>query len=362
MVASSPRSNLSSPGGAAQATAEEVAAAAEQARTQIEAAQNDDDDLVSEAESGYSSDDGNGSATTSVSSSVRDYNFENGRRYHKYCEGRYVFPNDEQEQDREDMKHAMTVAVCGDKLHFAPIGAHPGRILDLGTGTGIWCVDMGDMYPSAEVIGVDLSPIQPNFVPPNVRFLVDDIESEWVYGAPFDLIHVRAMAPAIRDWPRVLGSALDWLKPGAYVELQELDFFPQSDDGSMPPDWPYALYMAAVRQGLQNFGNDFHVAQRVAGKLRDAGFVNVTEQTIKVPLGAWAKNPLLRTAGLYMQAAVIDAFNMAINGPLTKGLGWSKEEAEVFVAAARKAVRNPKVHAYYTLYVVYGQKPGPGVS
>lgn len=78
-----------------------------------------------------------------------------------------VFPNDEQEQDREDMKHAMTVAVCGDKLHFAPIGENPSRILDLGTGTGIWCVDMGDAYPMAEVIGVDLSPIQPTFVPPN---------------------------------------------------------------------------------------------------------------------------------------------------------------------------------------------------
>lgn len=78
-----------------------------------------------------------------------------------------MFPNDEQEQDREDMKHAMTVAVCGDKLHFAPISENPSRILDLGTGTGIWCVDMGDAYPMAEVIGVDLSPIQPTFVPPN---------------------------------------------------------------------------------------------------------------------------------------------------------------------------------------------------
>ncbi|KAF4312311.1 putative methyltransferase domain-containing protein [Botryosphaeria dothidea] len=354
MVASSPRSNpTSSPG--TQATPEEVAAAAEQARTEIEAAQQNDD-VISEPESGYSSDDG-GSVTTSVSSSVRDYNFENGRRYHKYCEGRYVFPNDEQEQDREDMKHAMTVAVCGDKLHFAPIGENPSRILDLGTGTGIWCVDMGDAYPMAEVIGVDLSPIQPTFVPPNVRFLVDDIESDWIYSTPFDLIHLRAMAPAIRNWPRVLGSAYEWLKPGAYIELQELDFFPRSDDGSMPPDWALKQYTNAVREGLKNFGIEYNVAHNVAQKLRDAGFVNVVEQTIKVPLGAWAKNPLLRTAGLYMQAAVIDAFGMALNGPLQKGLGWSREESEVFIASARKAIRNPRVHAYFTLYMVYGQRP-----
>jgi methylase of polypeptide subunit release factors len=41
----------------------------------------------------------------------------------------------------------------------------PHKILDVGTGTGIWAIDAGDLFPSAEVIGVDLSPIQPNWMP-----------------------------------------------------------------------------------------------------------------------------------------------------------------------------------------------------
>jgi hypothetical protein len=45
----------------------------------------------------------NESNTTSLASSILDYNFENGRRYHKFREGRYVFPNDDAEQDREDL-------------------------------------------------------------------------------------------------------------------------------------------------------------------------------------------------------------------------------------------------------------------
>ena len=120
--------------------ADEIAEAANQAGTHIEAYDDaaDNDDTASDyAESGFESGGDDGSVTTSVSSSVRDYTFENGRRYHKFCEGRYVFPNDEAEQDREDMKHAMTVAVCGDKLFFAPIGEHPSRILDLGTGNAL---------------------------------------------------------------------------------------------------------------------------------------------------------------------------------------------------------------------------------
>jgi len=41
------------------------------------------------------------------------------------------------------------------ELHKAPLN-NPQRILDVGTGTGIWAVDMADTYPMAEVIGTDI--------------------------------------------------------------------------------------------------------------------------------------------------------------------------------------------------------------
>lgn len=37
-------------------------------------------------------------------------------------------------KEREDMKHHMVVAVCGDVLHLAPL-TNPQQILDVGTGT-----------------------------------------------------------------------------------------------------------------------------------------------------------------------------------------------------------------------------------
>jgi hypothetical protein len=89
---------------------------------------------------GYETDFGGSEASTSISSSVRDYVFENNRRYHKFREGRYLLPNDDAEQEREDMKHTMCVTVCDGKLHFAPL-ENPHKILDIGTGTGIWAID-----------------------------------------------------------------------------------------------------------------------------------------------------------------------------------------------------------------------------
>lgn len=126
------------------ASSEELAAqnivnaeAAAQAESAIDVDSAGNTDLESDA--GYDTD-STGSASTSLSSGVRDYAFENGRRYHKFREGTYNFPNDDSEQDREDMKHAMMVNLC-QTLHFAPIGPHPQRILDMGTGTGIWAIE-----------------------------------------------------------------------------------------------------------------------------------------------------------------------------------------------------------------------------
>lgn len=76
----------------------------------------------------------------SMSDDVRDYVFENSRRYHKYSEGRYHFPNDDAEQEREDMQHAMVMLLCDGKLHYAPLH-NPQSVLDIGTGTGIWAID-----------------------------------------------------------------------------------------------------------------------------------------------------------------------------------------------------------------------------
>jgi predicted TPR repeat methyltransferase len=52
-------------------------------------------------------------------------------------------PNDEVQNDQLDIAHHMFLMLLGNKLHLAPI-QNPQRILDLGCGTGIWCMDMAD--------------------------------------------------------------------------------------------------------------------------------------------------------------------------------------------------------------------------
>ena len=91
--------------------------------------------------------------------------------------------------------------MLGGDLHIVALPAKLNRVLDLGTGTGIWAIDFADMHPEASIVGVDLSPIQPKWVPPNCTFEVDDLERPWLFKEPFDFIRSANIAQGIRDWP-----------------------------------------------------------------------------------------------------------------------------------------------------------------
>ena len=53
-----------------------------------------------------------------------------------------MLPNDETENNRMDMIHEMCLVLLRQKLYLAPIKS-PKRVIDLGTGTGMWAVDFG---------------------------------------------------------------------------------------------------------------------------------------------------------------------------------------------------------------------------
>lgn len=71
----------------------------------------------------------------SMTSSVRAHVYEGGLRYHAYKDGKYAFPNDETEQNRDDMKHTQALMLCRGAFHYAPVEEmlkNGGEVLDLG--------------------------------------------------------------------------------------------------------------------------------------------------------------------------------------------------------------------------------------
>jgi trans-aconitate methyltransferase len=90
----------------------------------------------------------------------------------------YHFPNDGAEAERLEIQYEILKRVLDGKNWLAPISKRrpPRQVLDIGTGTGTWCNEVGDEFPGARVTGTDLSPaLMPEIANPNVEFIVDDL-------------------------------------------------------------------------------------------------------------------------------------------------------------------------------------------
>jgi len=301
------------------------------------------------------------SETTSLASSITNYRYENGRRYHAYKDGEYWGPNDDKQNDQLDIGHHTLQLLFDGKLFHAPIGSNPQKVLDIGTGTGIWAIDFADQFPSATIIGTDLSPIQPTWVPPNCKFEVDDCTSEWTFGKDsFDFIHVNGLYGSIRDWPALYKQIYKHLKPGGWYEQSEVSVTWRSDDGSIPEGHPFQRWSDIFVEAGEKIGKTFRILDLQKQYIIDAGFENVTEEKHKLPVGPWSSDPKLKEAGRWHLLECYEGIEGWAMAMLTRVMGWTLPEVQAFLGEVRKAFKDPKVHGYTSVSVTWGQKPLDG--
>ncbi|KAE8137914.1 S-adenosyl-L-methionine-dependent methyltransferase [Aspergillus pseudotamarii] len=254
-----------------------------------------------------------GDDTTTLATYITDYRFENGPRYYAFrdgaclvslCWGRHEVDTD---------------LVTNPTWHQLEIHSLQ-EILDVGTGTGVWVIDMADEYPSARRIGVDLSPIQPSFIPPNCGFKIDDVTLPWTFaGNQFDFIHLRKLFGCIADWDEFFRQCLCFLKP-------------VSDDGSLGPDHFYQSWSYTFLEAARLWGKNFAI---------------------------WGESADLSHAiSSYHRLPRQEGFGLRL---LTSTLKWPDDEAQLFLAKMCRCLGNLKTHAYLPVTVVVARKPDPTV-
>ncbi|PNP74497.1 hypothetical protein FNYG_12120 [Fusarium nygamai] len=297
------------------------------------------------------------SSLTSLTSSILHGKVEGGRTYAVYGKEEYGLPMDEAELDRIDMCHAKYCALIGKNRYLAPL-EKPQRILDLGCGTGIWSIEMAEEFPSAEVIGTDVAPTQPDWVPPNCHFEVDDIEREWTWKEDsFDFVYARDLLLAIRDWPALIDQTYTHLRGGGWVEFQAIVGVLGCDDDSIPEDSYLRKFSTMMEQGSAKFGASLTDPMRWKGWLEERGYQNVTERVFKLPFNPWPKDPRMKLLGAWEMENLLSGLEAMVTRMFQKGLGWTDAEVTVFLAFLRKEIKNPRMHGYWPYYVVYAQKP-----
>ncbi|KAG7413357.1 Secondary metabolism regulator LAE1 [Fusarium oxysporum f. sp. raphani] len=239
-----------------------------------------------------------------VPQKLQDLYFYYGRWYGKsgnLPRENYIFPIDKEELARLDILHKFFLVVRKNHLFSASLDVEqPLRILDLGTGTGIWSIELSEKYPHMHVQGLDFNMIQPKMIPrtmaPPKPF---DLEGSWdTVDLDWDFMHVRTLFGSIQNWPDLYKKMI--IKtPEAWC-----------DDDSLPTDSALSEWASKLLDAMDQYGRPMRVnPEKTRRQLALAGFVDISETVIRACYNPWPEVATEKEAARW--------FNLGLSSGLT---------------------------------------------
>ncbi|KAK2469366.1 hypothetical protein H9L39_19083 [Fusarium oxysporum f. sp. albedinis] len=247
------------------------------------------------------------------------------------------------------IQHTVILDVFEGQLHLAPISSRPRRVLDVGTGPGIWALEFAQKHHYCSVLGVDIDPVQPPYTRPNCSFMAMDITHDWDFtgGGNFDFIHIRQLGD-IQDKRKLIQSTFDNLKPGGWVEFTEWIAILQSPNHSLDGT-AFRRWNDLLEQGMHNFGTTLYYPNKFKPFLQEIGFEHIIETRNGAPTNACYPGKKLQRIGHLMTQNWLLILEPLTIPVFTQALGWSPDEVKSFLVDVRKEISNTQYHSFMTL-------------
>ncbi|WIG59743.1 MAG: Methyltransferase type 11 [Ktedonobacterales bacterium] len=266
----------------------------------------------------------------------------------------YPLPKDLAEINRLDFQHYLLRT--GLRGNYAAPLQNPTSILDVGCGSSRWALEVASIFPSANVVGLDLVPPAVSDAqllgnglerrPDNYSFTAGNI----LEGLPFadrsfDFVHQRLLITAIpkERWPYVVQELVRVTRPGGWVELAECGV-PEDGGPGYTGLWNTWIQFCAKR------GVDFTIGHTTADMLRAGGMSHASRHMLRFPMGAHG--------GHVGRMSATDC--LAVGSALRAGvIGqniMSAEEYDRLYALAQSEFADPRGKGVLPFYVSYGQR------
>jgi ubiquinone/menaquinone biosynthesis C-methylase UbiE len=265
----------------------------------------------------------------------------------------YMMPTDLEEMNRLDFQHYMLrYALHGN--YAAPI-SQPKSILDVGTGTGRWAREMAQIFPQANVIGVDVN-LPPadslaeegkgDVRPPNYTF----VQANLFEGLPFadgsfDFVHMRLLIMAIphEQWSKVIDELIRVTRPGGWVESIETTVLQQAG----PAMSQIIRWSTTVLAGR---GVDLLDGETVGTLMQAAGLEQVSTRPILLPCGDYGGRVGKMLATDYISGA------KGLSGVVIARSLATSAEFEGVLTAASAELADPSAQCTVPFYLAFGRR------
>jgi hypothetical protein len=135
--------------------------------------------------------------------------------------------------------------------------------------------------------------------------------------------------------------------------LSELGVTPEPTNKDYPPPFQIIRWLDLYDEAMKKMGFNFRIAHSFKQMLTDAGFVDIVEEKLEVPWGAWPKDRRRKAIGLWhlglcsrtcgcrsntddVAEQLKQGLQGIVMGLFTRSLGWSPTEVEIFLVELRK--------------------------